>query len=291
MPVEIRAEPFCEPLKVRIARPLGDIAALYWLGQAGFLVRTQRWTILIDPYLSDSLEKKYRGSAFSHERMMAAPITVDEIGPVDLVLCTHHHTDHMDPETLTPLGRRSSTRFVVPAASREEAIKRTGVREDRLVCADAGQTLEPLPGLFVKPVRAAHETLVRNDAGQYVFLGYGIEIPGLRLFHSGDAVPFQDQIAEVKALGSDVALLPVNGRSKERERGGVPGNFFLCEATALARACGIPFMLAHHYGMFAFNTIDRGEIERESARPAAGFAMRPATLGVEYVIRVKATTG
>ena len=73
-----------------------DGLRFYWLGQAGFLIAGSGRRILIDPYLSDSLAEKYRGRTFTHERMMPAPIEVWELGPIDLVLITHQHTDHMD---------------------------------------------------------------------------------------------------------------------------------------------------------------------------------------------------
>ncbi len=281
---KLECRPFTGSLADRIAQPLERGSALYWLGQAGFLVRTPRYRFLIDPYLSDSLAIKYRGTRLPHVRMMPPPIDVEQLGNIDLVFCTHHHTDHMDPGTLTPLARQNSLRYVVPAASREEAMKRSGVSEERLVCVDAGDAIEPLPGLIVKPVRSAHETLQCNAAGQHFFLGYGIEFGCATIFHSGDAVPFEGEEDEVAALAADVALLPVNGRSKALAENGVPGNFFLHEATALSRNCGIPSMLSHHYGMFEFNTIELEEIEREATRPDLGVDMRPALLGVEYAL-------
>lgn len=49
-------------------------ASLAWLGQAGFLIRLFGRTIVVGPYLSDGLTKKYRGKAFPHVRTMPAPI-------------------------------------------------------------------------------------------------------------------------------------------------------------------------------------------------------------------------
>ena len=45
-----------------------------WLGQAGFLFRASKCRLLIDPYLSDHLAAKYRGTEFTHQRLMAAPL-------------------------------------------------------------------------------------------------------------------------------------------------------------------------------------------------------------------------
>lgn len=280
--ISFAAIAFTEPLAERIMRPLGNGIALYWLGQAGFLIRSRPATILIDPYLSDSLAEKYRGTLFPHVRMSPPPISVEALGTIDLVFCTHHHTDHMDPATLTPLARDPRTRFVVPAAKQDEAMRRASVGIERLVCADAGDVFVPLPDVRVQATRAAHETLERDAAGRAVFLGYCIELDGVRLFHSGDAVPHPAILEDVRPLGVDLALLPVNGRSAFLRTNGVPGNFFLDEAVALARDCAVPYVVAHHHGMFAFNTIDGSEIDRKAARPDLGIDLHRAQLGIEY---------
>ena len=137
----LRTIPFDEPLAAKLAKGPGDGVSLYWLGQAGFVIDAHGRRVVIDPYLSDSLAVKYRDAAFSHERMAPAPLTQDQLGPVDLVLCTHHHTDHMDGETLNLLARRlPGLNFVVPAAARELAMQRIGVDAGRLIEVDAGDT-------------------------------------------------------------------------------------------------------------------------------------------------------
>ena len=89
------------PLAKRLAANEEDPNVLvYWLGQAGFVFQAGGRRLLIDPYLSDTLADKYRGSATPHERMASPPIDLRGLGKVDLVLATHHHTDHMDPGTL-----------------------------------------------------------------------------------------------------------------------------------------------------------------------------------------------
>jgi L-ascorbate metabolism protein UlaG (beta-lactamase superfamily) len=270
---------FSDPLSVQLPRPVSGVV-LYWLGQAGFAIRTAERTLLIDPYLSDSLEKKYRGSATPHDRMMPAPIAVDALPPVDLVLVTHQHTDHMDPETLAPLAaRQPGVRFVVPAASLEEARRRISVDDLRLVPATPGVPLSPLRGLDIMPIRAAHEVLDPR------FLGYALALGGSRIVHSGDTIPFDGQVAELKALNADLALFPVNGRYVELATKGIAGNFSIEEAVATAIAAGIPHLIAHHYGMFAFNTAAPQAIDTLSgqekrvhmtrARTRIAMALRP----------------
>ena len=252
-----------------LAQP-NDGVALAWLGQAGFVLRIDAVVVLIDPYLSDSLAVKYRGQRFPHERMMRAPIAPDAFARVDLVVCTHRHSDHMDPGTLPVLAKRHpACRFVAPAAERAHA-RALGLPETRLIAAEAGRALRPLPGadLVLHPVAAAHERLEQDAQGHHRFLGYGIKTGGIRLYHSGDCVPYSGLIGTMRALAPDIALLPVNGRDAERAEAGVPGNFTLDEAIALCSEAGIPTLIPHHFGMFAFNTASVGDIDAAAASQA-----------------------
>jgi len=254
--------PYTHALAAELERPYPDGVTLHWLGQAGFVIGMAGRRLLIDPYLSDSLAAKYRGTATPHGRMAATPITPGELGHVDLALCTHQHTDHLDGATLAPLARQlPDLRFIVPAAAMQIACERIGVGAERLIPMDAGVAVTPLPGLTISGFRAAHETLERDAVGHYRFLGYGISDGHTRLFHSGDTVPFDGQRDEISAFAPQLMLLPVNGRIAP----GFAGNLTLDEAISLAQACGAATLIAHHHGMFAFNTIDPALIDAAAA--------------------------
>ncbi|BCP55519.1 MBL fold metallo-hydrolase [Kaistia sp. 32K] len=234
---------------------------LFWLGQAGFWIETGRHRILVDPYLSDSLARKYAGKANDHRRMMSPPIAVEALPRPDLVLVTHAHTDHMDPDTLRPLAERfPDLPFVVPAARMDVARERIG-ESAHLIGVDAGETFDPLEGITITMFPAAHETLERDAERRFVFLGYGIRAGGFRLYHSGDTIPFDGLAEAVRAFRPDIALLPVNGRDAVRLAAGIPGNLTLPEAVALAGAAGAAFLVPHHFGLFAFNTADEAAID------------------------------
>jgi L-ascorbate metabolism protein UlaG (beta-lactamase superfamily) len=253
------AIPFSNTLSQALEQPPpARGTSLFWLGQAGFLLRNTRHCVVIDPYLSDSLGVKYRGRPLPHQRMMEAPIMAGHLTDVTQVLITHHHSDHLDGATLTPLLFASpGSRLVIPRAAKALAIERVRfVENNRLLCVNAGEVHELAPGLTLYAVRASHETLEQDEAGNFRFLGYVIDIDGVRIFHSGDTVPFAGQVAELTSLDIDIALLPVNGRSESLRTQGVPGNMTAEEAVRLCVECNIRYMIAHHYGLFEFNTAD-----------------------------------
>jgi L-ascorbate metabolism protein UlaG (beta-lactamase superfamily) len=248
----------------------GPTVTLTWLGQAGFLVHVaaaepagpdrREVTVLLDPYLSDSLAAKYAGTELPHVRLVPPPVAVEDLPPVDLVLCSHRHTDHMDPETLRALARlQPDCHFVVPAALADHAVG-LGLPARRLLAAEAGRPFEPVAGVRITPVLAAHEELELDEQGRSRNLGYVLTLGGLRIYHSGDCVPYVGQVATIAALDVRIALLPINGRDAYRLQRGVPGNFHPHEAVGLASAIGADVLVGHHFGLFDFNTVDETDL-------------------------------
>jgi L-ascorbate metabolism protein UlaG (beta-lactamase superfamily) len=274
---------FSTPLSEQLAEPAGSGLSLFWLGQAGFILDIAGVRVIIDPYLSDSLADKYKETARPHVRMMPPPIRPDEVAPIDLVLVTHAHTDHMDPGTLKPLlAANPAARLVAPRAAAVQAVERSGLPADRILLVDAGDRMDLAQGLMLQVSRAAHETLERNDQGRHRFLGYALSGGGVTVWHSGDGVPFPGLVAEVQALHPDIALLPVNGRRPELSQNGVPGNFTLEEAIDLCRQAGVPQMIAHHYGLFDFNT-ERPEVIDAAAAATRDVHVLRARTGIRAV--------
>lgn len=255
--------------------------AFWWLGQAGFLIEMGGLRIVIDAYLSDSLAEKYRGKKFPHRRMTNAPIAANDLKNIDWLLCTHGHTDHMDPGTIPPLiAANPQIRVVVPRSEIDRAVER-GVPLEKLVPVNDGEKLD-LGGVDLVATPAAHEELDRNDKGQARFLGYVLQGGDATLWHSGDTIPFPGLVESVAPQFVDVALLPVNGRDAKRASNGVPGNLTLSEAVRLADDIGADSMIGHHLDMFDFNTLDRDVGEEWLASHKGRVAAELVELGQRY---------
>lgn len=232
---------------------------IFWLGQAGFALRSQSGLTLIDPYLSDALAVKYRDAEFKHIRMMPSPLAADEVRGVDALLCTHAHSDHLDPGSVGVIMKNNPACVLAcPTPVVPTAVER-GADPERVIGMRAGETRR-IGGMTVELLPSAHEELAVDEEGNTRFGGFVVEAAGVRLYHSGDCVPFPGLTEMVRARGVDVALLPVNGRDERRRERGVAGNFTVDEAATLAMATGAALLAPHHFGMFDFNTIEPSAI-------------------------------
>ncbi|MEZ6121043.1 MAG: MBL fold metallo-hydrolase [Pirellulaceae bacterium] len=241
-------------MKTLSAGPDGFV--VWWLGQSGFLIRYQDEYLLFDPYLSDSLTKKYAETDKPHVRMTQQVIDPATLDFVSVVTSSHNHTDHLDAETLLPLMNvNSELTVLVPAANVDFAANRLGVPPQRLVGIDAGES--HASGKFtLHAVPAAHETLERDEQGRYRFLGYVAQFGKWTVYHSGDTMLFDDMVPALRQWSIDLALLPINGRAPERR---VAGNLWGREAAQLAYDIGAQLVIPCHYDMFEFNTASPDE--------------------------------
>ena len=77
---------------------------LWWFGQSGYLLLWKGKRVLIDPYLSDSLTKKYAATNKPHVRMSERVVDPQLLKNISIVTSSHNHTDHLDGETLIPVN-------------------------------------------------------------------------------------------------------------------------------------------------------------------------------------------
>ena len=242
---------------------------LAWLGQAGFAIKFKDKLLIMDPYLSDFLSKKYKGTIFPHVRLMKIPLLPEKIRNLDYVLSSHAHSDHMDPETLIILSNNNpDCKIIVPAAEIEEAINR-GAKMNQIIPTNDGKAIELEYNIRIIGVGASHEVLKINEKGEYHFLGYVFELNGIRIYHSGDCIPYNSLFEKIRELQIDLALLPINGRDEYRLSNNIAGNFKIPEVLELCKKSEIKKLIVHHFGMFAYNTVTQEELNdlREKSSP------------------------
>jgi L-ascorbate metabolism protein UlaG (beta-lactamase superfamily) len=219
---------------------------VWWLGQSGFLLGHDGEFLLFDPYLSDSLTRKYAATDKPHVRMTARVVDPARLDFVHVVTTSHNHTDHLDAETLQPLLAAAPVATLVgPAANRSFIEQRLGpVVAGRLRTVADGERVT-VGGFTLTAVPAAHEELRPEFAGFVVSVGH------FRIYHSGDTVRYPGMADRLRPFAVDLALLPINGRAAERR---VAGNLDGPEAAQLAHDIGARCVVPCHYEMFAFNT-------------------------------------
>jgi len=225
---------------------------LWWLGQSGFLLKWHGKTLILDPYLSDSLTQKYAGTGKPHVRVTGRCIAPARLGFADVISSSHAHTDHLDAATLIPLAgaHDGPLPLVLPSSSVALARERLEGADFRFHPMDEG-TVSEVSGFSFTGIPAAHDTLERDGEGRCRFLGYIVKFGPWTIYHSGDTRWFPELPDLLRPHRADVMLLPINGHDPAR---GVAGNLDGAEAAQLAADCGAGLVIPCHYDLFEFNT-------------------------------------
>ena len=150
-----------------------------WLGHATFLLRLRGKTVLTDPYLT-----KVAGPiGFGPQRYVPPGISLDQLPPIDIILVSHNHYDHLDAKTLETLPGKARIHVVVPLQLGEFFRERGYVNVHELdwferVVID-GIELEVLPA-----VHFSRRGLF--DRNRTLWGGFAIRAGGRSIYHSGD---------------------------------------------------------------------------------------------------------
>lgn len=231
-----------------------------WVGQAGFLFKTKSIRLGIDLYLSDSLARKYQGGEFPHKRMVDIPIPPDSLTNLDVVLCSHGHTDHMDKETLTALFSDGKGPLVIAPRYEVSRLLDMGIPSVRIVGLSEGESFLMKEGIAIHAIPAAHEELTYDSWSQIKALGFVVDMGFVSWYHSGDTVRFPSLCESIKTWNPSLCFLPVNGKKPHLTEKGIIGNLSIAEAGNLAKDIGASLLIPHHFGMFDFNTVAEDSI-------------------------------
>ncbi len=219
-------------------------ATIMWIGQAGFILKTEKGALSVDPFC---------GEAKGNSERIYPPFIKKGSVHVDLVLTTHAHWDHFDPVTYEE--------YVIPdtivgpgtcmAALEKSGLAIPGVRLDR------GETLERC-GFRITATTADHDV----DS-----VGYLVSCDGVKLYFSGDALFTTKTIVPNVGMAPDVAFICINGKL---------GNMNYMEAASYCRILGAKVGVPTHYDLIRHNTENPKEFTDALARVAPevrGFVM------------------
>jgi len=205
-----------------------------WMTQGGFLFDTGATRILVDPYMSDCLEAK------GLKRLVSFPIKLADLRP-DILVCTHDHLDHLDPETVTAISAHYPACRLAGGTGCFQHFLKLGIAEQRCVLLQVGCPVSVAPGIGLIPVPAFHSD--PHAVGMVFFLP---QTATQKIYLTGDT-EFNEQLINAHTRKCDMLLVCINGRL---------GNMNYDQALMLTRRLRPAVALPMHYGLFAENTAD-----------------------------------
>ncbi|MFJ5229814.1 MBL fold metallo-hydrolase [Kitasatospora sp. NPDC088391] len=204
------AVPVHRLLPVELAPPPASGLRLTWLGHSTVLAEIDGVRVLFDPVWSE------RCSPFDWvgpKRLHPVPLPLAELGPVDVVVISHDHYDHLDMSTVRTLAAGDAV-FAVPLGIGAH-LEHWGVSPRRIVDLDWWESAE-IDGLRLTATPARHYcSRGPRPSRRHLWASWAVEGKRHRLFHSGDSGYFPG-FAEIGGrLGPfDVTMMQVGAYSE-----------------------------------------------------------------------------
>lgn len=153
-----------------------------WIGWASVLVEIDGATILTDPVWS---ERCSPSTLIGPKRFHAPPMALDDLPPIDAVVISHDHYDHLDMPVMRTLGARG-THFVVPHGIGAH-LERWGVRANQIHELLWNESFA-IKGLSITATPSRHYS-GRNPrhANETLWASWVVKGPAHRFFFSGDS--------------------------------------------------------------------------------------------------------
>lgn len=222
--------------KLNNITPTEGELAVFYLGQAGFAIKTSKNRLLIiDAYLSDAAERM-----FGFKRMIPAIIDATSCN-ADWWLSTHSHIDHLDIDTL-PIVAQNTNAIFIGAPDCEVHYDEAGISLERCVILAEGQRWTS-DEVSILAVYADHGELAPEA------IGFLIEMEGLTIYHTGDTSFCPEKILPYLPPKIDLLLAPINGQF---------GNMCATEACQLASIIKPRIVVATHFWMFLEHVSENG---------------------------------
>ena len=166
-----------------------------WIGQAGLLIDTDKFKIMVDPYLSDSVAKINP----KNRRRMKINENLFEEKP-EIILITHNHMDHLDPETLPKFLDNDRMITVLAPHGSWEKVREYGGNHNYVMFNR--KTVWTYKNVIFTAVKAEH-----SDADA---IGFIVDDGCKKLYITGDTL-YNEEIFEDLPDDIYAVFLPVNG--------------------------------------------------------------------------------
>lgn len=228
--------------------------AIFYTGQVGFIIKYREKYILIDGYLSDYIDRNCSSEKVKWIRNYPAPITGRELDFIDYVFCTHEHLDHADPETLSDMSKVNIKAKYFVSEAIKDTVSGYLKNPDSVIGVYADKEVNLEDGISFVPIPSAHEELHTDKNGNYLELGFKLKFGNISLYHSGDCCMYKELADRIK--GTDILMLPINGRDYFRNADDIIGCFDSVEAITLAKEAGAKLLIPTHFDLYSVNAVN-----------------------------------
>lgn len=178
------------------------------VGHATVLIQVAGLNLLTDPVWSDRASPL----SFAGPRRVAAPgVALDDLPPIDAILLSHNHYDHLDIRTLRALEERHAPIVVTPLGN--DAIIRRHMSGARIMTGDWGDVAAVRPDCEVHIVPANHwSSRGPSDRRMALWGGFMVRVAGKLIYFAGDTGYGTGDIFRTLRLKfgpPDLAILPI----------------------------------------------------------------------------------
>lgn len=228
------------------------------LGQTGLFIRTRNLKILIDPYLSNSVEEI---DSSDLKRLIPIPYNPNELKEIDFVLITHNHLDHCDPKTIPQIfSHNPNVKFIGPTPVRK-LLDKWGIPKNSIIIPSF-KRIKLDDEFSINPVPAAHPQISYDLDKVPNCLGWLLEFNAIKIYVAGDTCLCDELINFMKKFEIiDIGLLPVNEDNYYRRKRGIIGNMSIREAFQFAIDINIRKLVPVHWDLFEANSVSPDEIK------------------------------
>jgi L-ascorbate 6-phosphate lactonase len=226
--------------QIKARRVPSRSVGIWFLGQAGFIVKTPKGTIAaLDPFLSNSCKTIGEQNGFRMDRQVPPPLAASDLVGIDLYLITHSHQDHLDPETIGPYRKAGGSAIFLAPAEALARLHSIGVPE--------AQTTMVWPNKCVTvgdlTVRATFAIPFGGDDLTHV--GYLFFVKsGPTIYFTGDTAYHEILADAVAPHKPDVLVTVINGAFR---------NLGPAEAALLAKRLNVKIVIPCHHDLFLDN--------------------------------------